>query len=201
MLEKGKFYKKKINKKITLYILFFYLFSTNLSYSNNQQKLVKNLEEIKTLSFNFKQYIGDKVENGTCYIKYSFLLKCNYNNIKKKIIISNGKTVAIIKKKYKKIYRYPLKATALYFILDKKKILDSIRNGKSNSKNLDFLEYNIQIKKKNKFTIFFDKKSLNLIGWQTKDRYANDVIVSINNLKINIPIDKKFFLIPKEEEL
>ena len=201
MLEKEKFYKKKINKKITLYILFFYLFSTNLSYSNNQQKLVKNLEEIKTLSFNFKQYIGDKVENGTCYIKYSFLLKCNYNNIKKKIIISNGKTVAIIKKKYKKIYRYPLKATALYFILDKKKILDSIRNGKSNSKNLDFLEYNIQIKKKNKFTIFFDKKSLNLIGWQTKDRYANDVIVSINNLKINIPIDKKFFLIPKEEEL
>ena len=201
MLEKGKFYKKKINKKITLYILFFYLFSTNLSYSNNQQKLVKNLEEIKTLSFNFKQYIGDKVENGTCYIKYSFLLKCNYNNIKKKIIISNGKTVAIIKKKYKKIYRYPLKATALYFILDKKKILDSIRNGKSNSKNLDFLEYNIQIKKKNKFTIFFDKKSLNLIGWQTKDRYANDVIVSINNLKINIPIDKKNFLIPKEEEL
>mgnify|MGYP001484678086 CR=1 FL=1 len=201
MLEKGKFYKKKINKKITLYILFFYLFSTNLSYSNNQQKLVKNLEEIKTLSFNFKQYIGDKVENGTCYIKYSFLLKCNYNNIKKKIIISNGKTVAIIKKKYKKIYRYPLKATALYFILDKKKILDSIRSGKSNSENLDFLEYNIQIKKKNKFTIFFDKKSLNLIGWQTKDRYANDVIVSINNLKINIPIDKKFFLIPKEEEL
>ena len=201
MLEKGKFYKKKINKKITLYILFFYLFSTNLSYSNNQQKLVKNLEEIKTLSFNFKQYIGDKVENGTCYIKYSFLLKCNYNNIKKKIIISNGKTVAIIKKKYKKIYRYPLKATALYFILDKKKILDSIRSGKSNSENLDFLEYNIQIKKKNKFTIFFDKKSLNLIGWQTKDRYANDVIVSINNLKINIPIDKKKFLIPKEEEL
>ena len=201
MLEKGKFYKKKINKKITLYILFFYLFSTNLSYSNNQQKLVKNLEEIKTLSFNFKQYIGDKVENGTCYIKYSFLLKCNYNNIKKKIIISNGKTVAIIKKKYKKIYRYPLKATALYFILDKKKILDSIRNGKSNSKNLDFLEYSLQIKKKNKFTIFFDKKSLNLIGWQTKDRYANDVIVSINNLKINIPIDKKKFLIPKEEEL
>ena len=201
MLEKGKFYKKKINKKITLYILFFYLFSTNLSYSNNQQKLVKNLEEIKTLSFNFKQYIGDKVENGTCYIKYSFLLKCNYNNIKKKIIISNGKTVAIIKKKYKKIYRYPLKATALYFILDKKKILDSIRSGKSNSENLDFLEYNIQIKKKNKFTIFFDKKSLNLIGWQTKDRYANDVIVSINNLKINIPIDKKNFLIPKEEEL
>ena len=201
MLEKGKFYKKKLDKKIILYILFFYLFFTNLSYSNNQQKLVEKLEEIKTLSFNFKQYIGNKEESGTCYIKYSFLLKCNYNNVKKKIIISNGKTVAIIKKKYKKIYRYPLKATSLYFILDKKKILDSIKNGKSNSKNLGFLEYNLKIKKKNKFTIFFDKKSLKLIGWQTKDSYANDVIVSVNNLKINVPINKKFFLIPKEEEL
>jgi len=196
MLEKEKFYKK-----IILYILFFYLFLTNLSYANNQQKLIKNLEEIKTLSFNFKQYIGNKEENGTCYIKYSFLLKCNYNNIKKKIIISNGKTVAIIKKKYKKIYRYPLRATSLYFILDKKKILDSIRNEKSNSKNLDFLEYNLRIKEKNRFKIFFDKKSLELKCWQTKDSYANDVIILINNLKINVPIDKKFFLIPKEEEL
>ena len=201
MLEKGKYYKKKLDKKIILYIFFFYLFLTNLSYSNTQQRLVDKLKEIKTLSFDFKQNIRNKEENGTCYIKYSFLLKCNYNNIKKKIIISNGKTVAIIKKKYKKIYRYPLKATSLYFILDKKKILDSIKNGKSNSKNLGFLEYNLKIKKKNKFTIFFDKKSLKLIGWQTKDSYANDVIVSVNNLKINVPINKKFFLIPKEEEL
>ena len=86
MLEKGKFYKKKLDKKVILYIFFFYLFFTNLSYSDDQQKLVEKLEEIKTLSFNFKQYIGNKEENGTCYIKYSFLLKCNYNNIKKKII-------------------------------------------------------------------------------------------------------------------
>ena len=99
MLEKGKFYKKKIDKKIILYTLFFYLFSTNLSYSNNQQKLVKNLEEIKTLSFNFKQYIGNKEENGTCYIKYSFLLKCNYNNIKKKNYYFKWKNGSYNKKK------------------------------------------------------------------------------------------------------
>ena len=63
MLEKEKFYKKKINKKITLYILFFYLFSTNLSYSNNQQKLVKNLEEIKFV--NYQTYMKRMVEENT----------------------------------------------------------------------------------------------------------------------------------------
>ena len=46
-------------------------------------------------------------------------MKCNYKNLKQKTIISNGKTVAIIKKKYKKIYYYPIKATPLFFILKK----------------------------------------------------------------------------------
>ena len=29
-------------------------------------------------------------------------MKCNYQNLKQKTVISNGKTVAVIKKKYKK---------------------------------------------------------------------------------------------------
>ena len=48
-------------------------------------------------------------------------MKCNYKNLKEKIIISNGKTVAIIKKKYKKIYYYPIKTTPLFTILKREK--------------------------------------------------------------------------------
>ena len=51
-------------------------------------------------------------------------MKCNYKNLKQKTIISNGKTVAIIKKKYKKIYYYPIKAPPLFFILKKEKIIN-----------------------------------------------------------------------------
>ena len=41
-------------------------------------------------------------------------MKCEYKNSKQKTIISNGKTVAIIKKKYKKIYLYPIKKTPFF---------------------------------------------------------------------------------------
>ena len=54
-------------------------------------------------------------------------MKCNYQNLKQKTIISNGKTLAVIKKKYKKIYLYPLKSTPLFFILKKEKIINLIR--------------------------------------------------------------------------
>ena len=54
-------------------------------------------------------------------------MKCEYPK-KKKFIISNGKRFAIIKKRYKKIYQYPLKKTPLFYLLDKKNILEIIKN-------------------------------------------------------------------------
>ena len=49
--------------------------------------------------------------------------------------------------------------------------------------------------------ILFDKNSLDLKGWQTKDAYSNDVSFIINNLKINNQIVDDFFKIPREEDL
>ena len=63
-------------------------------------------------------------------------MKCNYKNLKEKIIISNGKTVAIIKKKYKKIYHLShFKSTPLNFILlQKKKIINLVDKKSTNMK-------------------------------------------------------------------
>ena len=60
---------------------------------------------------------------------------------------------------------------------------------------------NLLTKKKNVVKILFDKNSLNLKGWQTKDAYSNDVIFIINNLEINNQIVDDFFKIPREEDL
>ena len=78
------------------------------------------MEATNTLSFDFRQKIAEKEEIGKCYIKYPLLMKCDYEDLKKKSVISNGRTVAIIKKKYKKIYYYPIKTTPLFTILKKK---------------------------------------------------------------------------------
>ena len=68
-------------------------------------------------------------------------MRCNYQNAKKKIIISNGKTVAIIKKKYKKIYYYPIKTTPLFFILKKEKIINLIRSTKPSLEDSNFIVF------------------------------------------------------------
>jgi len=184
-----------------LYIFFIYFSFVNISSADLQKNLINKLIATKTLSFNFKQIISDKEEMGSCFIKYPLLMKCNYQNSKQKTIISNGKTVAIIKKKYKKIYYYPLKSTPLFFILEKEKIINLIKKKQPTDINTDLIEFEFIGKKANKIKIFFDKNSLEFKGWKTTDAYSNDVSFTINNLIINNQIVDDFFKIPKEEDL
>ena len=184
-----------------LNIVTIYLFSIGISSANLQKKIIDKLVTTKTLSFNFKQKISNKEEIGICFIKYPLLMKCNYQNLKQKTIISNGKTVAIIKKKYKKIYYYPIKVTPLFFILKKEKIINLIRTTQPTEINTNFIEFEFIGKKKNKIKIFFDKDSLELKGWKTKDAYSNIVSFIISNLKINNQIVDDFFKIPQEKDL
>ena len=184
-----------------LNIFFVYLFSTSVSLADLQKNLINKLTATKTLSFDFKQKISDKEEIGNCFIKYPLLMKCNYQNLKQKTIISNGKTVAVIKKKYKKIYYYPIKSTPLFFILKKEKIINLIRKNQPTEINAGLIEFEFIDQKTNKVKILFDKNSLEFKGWKTKDVYSNNVSFTINNLKINNQIIDDFFKIPKEEDL
>ena len=173
----------------------------DISFADLQKNIINKLTATQTLTFDFKQRISDKEEVGKCFIKYPFLMKCNYKNLKEKTIISNGKTVAVIKKKYKKIYLYPLKSTPLFFILKKEKIINLVRNKspiKINSNLFGFIFTDI---KTNEVKILFDKNSFDLKGWETIDAYSNKVSFEINNLKINNQILDNFFRIPQEKDL
>ena len=191
-----------IKKKIFLfYILFAYLFFVTVAFADLQKNIINKLTSTKTLSFNFEQKIAEKEEVGNCFIKYPLLMKCNYQNLKKKTLISNGKTVAIIKKKYKKIYYYPIKTTPLFTILNKEKILNLIKNNKPTKISLNTVEFEFIDKKSNKLKILFDKNTLEFKGWETKDAYSNSVSFLISNLKTNNQIVDDFFKLPEEEDL
>ena len=182
-------------------IIFIYILFLSISFADLQKNLINKITATKTLSFNFKQSIAEKVEFGNCYIKYPLLMKCIYQNLKQKSVISNGKTVAIIKKKYKKIYYYPIRTTPLFIILKKEKILHLIRNNKPTKIDSSIIEFELNEKKSNKLKILFDKNSLEFKGWKTKDAYSNDVSFIIYDLKTNEIIEDEFFKIPKEEDL
>jgi len=203
MLEKEKFYSTCLIKKLNFFFLnlFFFTAFINSSQASIQEKIISKLQETKTLTFDFIQKIDDKEEIGNCFIKYPLLMKCNYEDLKKKTIISNGKTLAIVKKKYKKIYYYPLKNTPLFTILKKKKIINLIKNSLPPKINSKTIEYEFITTSSKNLKIFFDKNTLNFKGWETKDSYSNTVNFLIINLEVNKEIESNFFKIPKEEDL
>ena len=203
MSVKEKFYKATLKKKTTFLtkIILIYLLLTSIAYADLKKDLINKLILTETLTFDFIQKIDEKEEIGNCFIKYPLLIKCNYQNNKQKTLVSNGKTVAVIKKKYKKIYYYPLKSTPLFIILDKKKILNLMTSNEPSKIGSNIVEFEFIDKKSNKLKIFFDKNTLDLKGWKTKDAYSNNVSFMISNLKTNNQIIDDFFKIPKENDL
>ena len=189
---------KKFNFILLSLFLSFLLFEK--SEANFREKLINKYKSINTLSFDFTQKIGDKIENGSCYIKYPLLMKCEYPK-KKKIIISNGKRIAIIKKRYKKIYYYPLKKTFFSLVLKKENIFNLVKNYEPSSVNSYTIEYEFLDENSNKLDIFFDSNSFLLSRWKTTDAYSNEVDFLIKNIETNIPIKNKTFRIPREEDL
>jgi len=189
---------KKLN--IIFLTFFFYLFFFNSTQANFQEKLFNKYKAINTLHFDFTQKIGEKVEFGNCYIKYPLFMKCDYPK-KKKSIIANGKKFAIIKRRYKKIYYYPLKKTPLFYLLKKENILNLIENYEPSHIGQNIIGYELIDNNSNKLKIFFDKNSLELSGWKTTDAYSNEVSFLIRNIETNMPIKDEIFKIPREEDL
>ncbi len=75
-------------------ILFFILIITEVSASI-KENIIENLKKIKNLTFNFEQNINGKIENGNCTIEYPKKIFCKYNQSNQKILVSNGKSLAI----------------------------------------------------------------------------------------------------------
>ena len=65
----------------------------------------------------------------------------------------------------------------------------------------NIIEYELVDDRSNKLKIFFNKNSLNLMGWKTIDTYSNEVKFIIKNIKSNVPVKNDIFKIPKEEDL
>jgi len=184
-----------VTKKILILLIIFNVNITML-FAATKEDIILNFKKIQNISFKFKQTIGKKTEEGNCIIQYPKKIYCIYNNLKKKIIVSNGKTLVIKNQNNKQYYRYSLKSTPLYLILNKDLLIKEMLN--LNGKLIDDKYYNFSIKKNdNKINIFFDKKSYDLIGWQTEDIYQNLVITFIYNIEKNKKINEKLFKLPK----
>ena len=177
-------------------IIFLILNIYEYAYANLKENIILNLKKVENFSFNFEQIINKKKENGNCIIKYPKKIFCNYNNTNKKIIVSNGRSLVIKNKLNNQYYVYPLKKTQLELLLDKNYLIDQIKKLKGKIIDNKYIKFTLK-NKDNEINIFFDQKTLNLVGWQTEDIYQNLVITFISNIKINKKIDENIFKLPK----
>ena len=179
-------------KYFKIFILFI-LLSANLSASEKDQ-IITQLSNLNSLEFTFDQVVNDKTEKGSCLLEFPGKLKCDYFDDKKKELIINKKRLAITQKRYSKTYYYPISKSPFLNILYKDKLLEIVKSGK--------MEQSDQIIKliylgENEITVFFNKKTLDLKGWQIIDQYNNNINFSLNIIAKNDVFKKGTFKIPE----
>ncbi len=179
-------------------IIFFILNFYSPVFSSTKEKIISKMRLINNLSFNFIQTINDKNENGKCIIKYPKKIWCEYNNSNKKIIVSNGKSLVIKNRNSGNYYIYPLSKTPLVFLLDKEYLISKMNILEPREIDSKYLKFEI-FENDNVINMFFDKKSLFLVGWQTEDIYQNLAVTFISSVKTNNKINNKIFILPKND--
>ena len=180
-------------KKLFIILIFFSMIS-NVSASM-KENIIEKFTNIENVSFEFEQNINGKIENGNCIIEYPKKIYCKYNLSNQKVLVADGKSLVI--KTLSSYYFYPLEKTPLDTILNKDYLLKKIANLDQRDVGDDFINFNF-IENENEINLFFDKRTYNLIGWQTIDVYQNVSITYFSSIKRNQKLKKEIFKLPQQ---
>ena len=175
-------------------MLFFFV---NLSVVSSEEKanIIKSLNKINSMKFNFSQITNKNEELGFCVLLFPNKIKCNYKDNNLKELIINNEILAITQKRYNKTSYYSTSKSLFKKILDKKELIKVIDLGEIKTVNKKInLSYVDELNRK--IIIFFDKNNYDLLGWSFNDQFNNNVNFSITILSKNIDLKEKDFKIP-----
>ena len=184
MLVNVKFFK--------LFLIFFFL-SANL-FASEKDQIIIQLKNLNSLEFTFNQLINDKTEKGSCLLEFPGKLKCDYFDDKEKELIINNKRLAITQKKYNKTYYYPISKSPFLNILYKDKLLEIVQLGEL---ELEDQMIRLNYSSENQVSVLFDRKNLDLKGWEIIDQYNNNINFTLNVVAKNDVYKKDTFKIPE----
>ena len=187
MLANVKFFK--INSLFFIFILL----CESLS-ANEKNQIISKLNDLSSIEFTFNQIINEKIEKGSCLLEFPGKLKCNYFDDEKKELVINNKRLAITQKRYNKTYHYPISKSPFLNILYKDKLLEIVQSGELESTDqiIKLVYFGV-----NEITVFFDKKKLDLKGWEIKDQYNNNITFSLKIIAKNDVFKKGTFKVPE----
>ena len=175
-------------------IIFFFILTFN-SNADIKEKIIQNLRNTKNLDFKFEQNTNGKIENGNCTVEYPKKIFCEYARSNNKILVSNGKSLVI--KTISSYYRYPLDKTPLNIILDKNILIKKIHSLNERIIDENLINFTI-LENNNEISVFFDKGTYDLVGWQNIDLYQNFNITFLSSIRKNRVLPKNLFNIPAQ---
>ena len=180
---------------LRFFLIIISFFLTLNSNAEIKEKIIQNLKNTKNLDFKFEQNVNGKIENGNCTIEYPKKIFCEYARSNNKILVSNGNSLVI--KTISSYYRYPLEKTPLNIILDKNILIKKIKSLKERTIDNNLINFTI-FENNNEISIFFDKQTYDLIGWQNTDMYQNFNITFLSSIRKNRVLPKNLFKIPSQ---
>ena len=164
----------------------------NLS-ANEKNQIITEINNFNSLKFTFNQISNEKIEKGNCFLEFPGKLKCDYLDDKKKSLVINNKRLVVTQKRYNKSYRYPISKSPFLNILYKEKLVEIIKSGELEiTENIIRLNYLTD----NKITIYFDRETFDLKGWEIIDQFNNNIKFSLNIISKNDVFKKGTFKVP-----
>ncbi len=189
----------------TLKIIFF--FSLLSSFNSEQKDIISisnYLSEIKSFDSNFIQ-INSNGDNLSGNIKLSRpnLLRIEYNPPINRLIISDGKKLAIINKKQKTINFYNINQLPVKILLDDKFKINNQKITKFEKKEgIIVIELTVMDESNiSNVELIFESSPLNLKKWIIRDFQGYQTEMYLTNTRINDKIDRKNYIIEDPRQI
>jgi outer membrane lipoprotein-sorting protein len=180
---------------LTICCILIFNFDYHFLFADEKEKIIQKLQKTDSIKFNFIQKNNNTEEHGSCFLLFPQKLKCIYSNKRKELFINNNQ-LAIVQKRYNKIYYYPISKSAFSKILNKDQLINLIKISSMQIVN-EQIELTNKNKNQYKLIILFNKNNYDLLGWKVEDQFQNNISFLINIESTNNLFEKKIFKIPE----
>ena len=174
-------------------LLILLLLFSNRVLANEQDEIIKNIEKINSLYFNFQQINNNTIESGYCNIIYPNKIHCIYDgNDEKQIFVENNNLI-ILEKDGKK-NSYQIDNGLFQIILNKEDLINTIKKSQKLDENEKNFIINSSDNQNNIISLYFNKKNYLISGWKLQNYDKSELQFILDKVKINVDNKDKFAL-------
>ena len=165
-------------------LLILLLLFSNRVLANEQDEIIKNIEKINSLYFNFQQINNNTIESGYCNIIYPNKIHCIYDgNDEKQIFVENNNLI-ILEKDGKK-NSYQINNGLFQIILNKEDLINTIKKSQKLDENEKNFIINSSDNQNNIISLYFNKKNYLISGWKLQNYDKSELQFILDKVKIN----------------